>query len=226
MTITSSHVNSIDETFFLNCDKLKTVEITVTEVLDTITFGSELFSTCTALETVKIKAIQVVISNDLFSRNSHLIEFDYEGTGINFGKNVFANTKLQILNVNSPTSTFTFKEGTFDNCEELTTVHLTTKDLHLENNLFKNKAKLNDLVIVAQQVSFGDYCFFGCSLLTKIEMNSYINIIGKHCFQNTSLTSFKNKLNVILIDEWAFAGLYTLKEFICEQTIKTINVRQ
>ena len=126
----------------------------------------------------------------------------------------------------------------FDNCINLTAVHITdlaawcnisfssekSNPLYYAHLLYLDGKEINDLVIPDGLTSIARYAFFSCSSLTSITIPNSVTNIGYEAFSGCAgLTSITIPNSVTIIDYSAFSGCTGLTSVTIPNSVTSIG---
>lgn len=175
----------IEEGAFLQCDKLKTIELSpnlqsigyqafanctsLSDIIlpDTVTYiGSEAFWGCSALTHINIPA------NSLQEDSWHIFrESGLESVEIAEGVEIIPNTCFAFTNLKEvvlPSSVKEIKRSAFQGCKNLQKIALNEGLTAIHTQAFSGASKLNEIIIPSTVTHVSIHSFEGCTELTKV----------------------------------------------------------
>lgn len=173
----SDSIASIGSSAFENCSSLISVDFE-----DSVRFlYSRAFANCVSLSSVDLGNSLKKIPSECFMGCKNLENIEVSQNISSFGERCFAESGLRTIQTKHPFGC-ELKEGTFQDCNELTSVNIKTNGLNyqLPKNCFRNCISLTSLFDLSGVVNnqgayntttyfnWGDNAFRGCSSLEQL----------------------------------------------------------
>ena len=171
-TVIPSSVTSLGERCFSGCSSLTSIDIpsSVTSL------GHSCFENCSSLTSIDIPSSVTRLGHYCFYDCSSLTSIDIPSSVTFLGEVCFYNcSSLESITVDKNNKVYDSRE----NCNAI-----------IETSTNRMMRGCKTTVIPSSVTRLGDYCFFGCSSLTSIDIPSSVTRLGWYCFSNcSSLTS-------------------------------------
>ncbi|MBE7068084.1 MAG: hypothetical protein E7381_02145 [Clostridiales bacterium] len=95
------------------------------------------------------------------------------------------------------------KAGAFENCTEITSIHLLDGILTIEENAFRGCTALETIEIPSTVRRIGDNAFAGCTALTEVVLPEELKYLGSKVFDTPELIVYANALEEEKPQTWA-----------------------
>ncbi len=205
-------VTEIGYMAFEFCEKLESVELN--DGVEII--GSSAFSGCTSLSRIVIPDSVTSIGARAFNRSnivSAIIPLD--------AISHIPTDNLETLIITSGT---TIEDGTFRDCNSLTSVEIRYGLSAIGASAFKGCGNLASIVIPDSVTSIGDEAFRGCSSLKSITIPDGVTSIGRSAFEDcSSLASVVIPNSVTSIGNQAFLACGSLTSIVIPDSVTSIG---
>ena len=200
-------VTSIDQSAFINCTSLRSIEMNSVSSI-----SSRAFAGCTSLESVEMNSA-ASIGEDVFKSCTSLQSIEINSV-TSIGNRAFEGcTSLESVEMNGVTS---ISEDLFKGCTSLQSIEMNSVT-SIGKSAFSGFASLES-VEMNSVTSIGQDAFKGCTSLQSIEMNSITNVEAAMFSDCTSLKSVTMN-SVTTIGNKAFSGHKSL------ESVEMRNVR-
>ena len=198
----SDSIKKIPDHAFAGCIKLQNVDCSsgITDI------GEYAFNNCHELSSIELTPALATIGKDAFANSA--LTGDLTLTGVReIGAWAFSATQIRSITLGDKLKTL--KASTFEKCEALATVVVTSATKSIEHSAFSGCKELSEISL--EYVStIGDKAFFECEHLKNISLAS-IETLGVSAFEECKALEtvmFNDALEVI--SERAFAGCKAL----------------
>ena len=151
-----------------------------------------------------------------------VVEFEgnqYLVTKIN-DKVFSGNTNLTVVAL--PESLTTLGIRTFEGCKSLKTIKIPSKVTAIPDRCFVYCSSLESVTIPEGVTTIGSYAFQSCKL-NALTLPESLETIGSYAFSFCDLTDLVIPEGVLVIDQDAFLGNYSLKNLTLPSTITSIG---
>ena len=199
----NSNLTSIGEVSFMNCSRLKTINLEDTKLEE---IGMMTLS-ITAIEEITLPSTLKTIGEGAFGYCGSLKTVNFEN-----------NSQLTSIG-----------EDAFSGCSSLTSITIPSNVTSIGNSTFRNCSSLTSITIPSNVTSIGEEAFYGCSSLTSIIIPESVTSIGGRAFQNcTGLTSitFENMTGLTSIGSYIFDGCDNVNQLTIQSgEVKDLDFR-
>lgn len=198
----SDSIKKIPDHAFAGCIKLQNVDCSsgITDI------GEYAFNNCHELSSIELTPALATIGKDAFANSA--LTGDLALTGVReIGAWAFSATQIRSITLGDKLKTL--KASTFEHCEALATVMITSATKSIEHSAFSGCKALSEIVL-EYVTRIGDKAFFGCEQLKSVSLAS-IETLGVSAFEECKALEtvmFNDALEVI--SERAFAGCKAL----------------
>lgn len=208
------------------------------------------FYACTNLTSIKLPNTLKLIEDKAFQLCSSLASIEIPSSVTTIGNSAFdgcSNLKSVYINDSDETLKLGYEIGTSDgyylnvgsgglfyDCP-LETLYLG-RDLSYETSYFNGfvtqktyspfslQNKLHNVTLGDSMTQLGEYAFYGCSGLTKIDIPSSIKSLGDFAFKDcTALTTLVVPDSVVSIGTYTFSGCSNLSSIKLSSSLTTIE---
>ncbi len=226
------HVTSIGDRAFSGCSSLTNIEIpnSVTSI------GDRAFSGCSSLTDIKIPDSVTSIGDEAFSFCSSLTNIEISNSVTSVGDWAFSFCS-SLTNIEISNSVTSIGDEAFFNCSSLKKIIVDSSNEYytsIDDILYnKTKTKLlcypagkdhTSFIIPPHVTRIGDWAFYGCSSLTKIEIPNSVTSIGDEAFSGcSSLTNIEIPNSVTSIGDRAFSGCSSLTDIKIPNSVTSIG---
>ncbi|EDR25610.1 hypothetical protein, conserved [Entamoeba dispar SAW760] len=221
----------------INEENIEKKDINEFIVPATITkLGNWCFNSCSSLTSVNIQSSVSELGNGCFYNCTSLKSINIPSTIKEFGYWCF-NKCSSLTSINIPSSVTSIGNTQFDRCSSLRNLEIDNLQFVSEERIFMNepvlvsiktpdniemingksveKRDVNEFIIPTQVNELGKWCFYGCMLLTSINIPSSISKLGDRCFYECfALTSINIPSSIT-----SFGG-YCFYNCGCEEELK------
>lgn len=205
-------VTEIGYMAFEFCEKLESVELN--DGVEII--GSSAFNGCTSLSRIVIPDSVTSIGSRAFDR-SNIVSATIPLDAISH----IPTDNLETLIITSGT---TIEDGTFLDCNSLTSVEISYGLSAIGASAFKGCGNLASIVIPDSVTSIGDEAFCDCVSLASITIPSSVTSIGYSAFEDcSSLTSVVIPNGVTSIEKQSFVGCSSLTSVVIPDSVIVIG---
>ena len=116
------------------------------------------------------------------------------------------------------------KDGAFENCTGITSIHLLDGILTIGDNAFKGCTNLVSIEMPSTVYSMGDSVFEGCESLESIVLPKDLKVMGDNVFKDcTSLKDVTINDKLEKMGSGVFSNCISLKHIILPETLTTIG---
>ena len=130
------------------------------------------------------------------------------------------NTNLTVVAL--PESLTTLGIRTFEGCKSLKTIKIPSKVTAIPDRCFVYCSSLESVTIPEGLTTIGSYAFQSCKL-NSLTLPESLETIGSYAFSFCDLTDLVIPEGVLVIDQDAFLGNYSLKNLTLPSTITSIG---
>ena len=198
-------VVEVGEAVFANCISLTSVEFATGS--NVTSFGTEMFSGCTALESVKLPEDLDSIPDKTFYKCKALLSVSALKAK-SIGASAFQGCS-SLKKVEYSKQITYFGRYAFADCSSLESAYIP-KTATLNDYIFYNCTGLSDVTIEEGVESLPYYAFENCKSLASITLPSTLLSIEGYCFRNSGLVSIDIPEFVSTISYNAFSGCTSL----------------
>lgn len=200
-------IETIGQSAFANCEKIKTVTFTSDTAITFI--GSGAFSDCTLLENFVIPNTVTSIGVDAFKNCAALIK---EEKGVYYVGDWVIGYNKEATEISLRDTTVGIADNAFEGCS-ITKLTLPSSVKYIGANAFKNCTTLESINIPSGVTKISDYAFYGCKALTAITLPEGVESIGQYAFYGcAAIKTLTIPANVSFIGAFSFKGCFGLTE--------------
>lgn len=208
--ISFSNLKSIGIDAFFNNSYLKEISLMGTYT----SLSGSCFERCKVLETVNVSSTLASIGSYAF-KDSYLSNFDFSNIS-SIGKYAFENTNVTSLEMND----VVLEEGSFNNCDELREIKLSTDEIPYL--CFDDCNKLS-VIEISNCKRIGSKAFYNSNVSSFTVCHS-LEEISSSAFENSSIKSlfFEDNSSLKIISRRAFANAKLSGELKLPSSLKSI----
>lgn len=229
--IMPSHLGSIGNSAFENCESLQSVNIDLTSLTG---IGANAFKGCTSLSEIKVPNTVTSIGASAFegctSLNTITVPFvgpsraDTTNTfSFIFGGNVPSSVKRVMIS-----DAVRIQDNAFKDCSSIQTIRINDVTEGIGVSAFENCSSLQSFTVPSTVKEIKKNTFKGCSNATEIIIHDAISVIGESAFENCSKFTKINDTNTIpsgvtTLNNATFKNCSSLVELVIPATVKNIG---
>ena len=191
------------------------------------TIGTQVFQSCSSLETVTFQETSSLtsIGNSVFYNCSGLTSVIIPNSVLTIDHSAFYNC-YGLTSVTIPNSVLTIGNSAFEHCYGLTSVTIPNSVLTIGVNAFYNCSGLTSIVIPNSVLTIGANAFYDCSSLTSVSFQETCSVtsIGTGAFAICSLlTNIVIPNSVLTISDYAFYDCSNLTSVTIGNSVQSIG---
>ena len=209
-------------------DYIGSVVIKESVTYDGITYrvtriGSEAFSCCGSLTSIKIPNSVTDIRREAFYGCSSLISIEIPNSVTGIGSEAFYGCS-SLISIEIPNSVTSIGGEAFRGCSSLISIEIPNSVTSIGGGAFRGCSSLISIEIPNSVTSIVEWTFSGCSSLASIKIGNGVKRIGEWAFSDcSSLTSIEIPNSVTSIEDLAFLRCGGLKSVIIGNGVKSIG---
>lgn len=226
-------VTEIGEHAFFACDKLKSV--TLSENIESL--SDYLFAECSSIQKIVIPEGCKSIGNYTFYKCHSLKEITFPSSLNRIGLSAFYNC-TSFTEFVIPENVKHIGKGAFQGCMNITTITLPCIGSPANSSEYfgfifgaNNYAQHQNFVpikltkvVITNDETIANYCFYGCKYIEVIELNDDITTIGKEAFHSCSnLKEVNLPKNLTKLNDSTFYNCVKLTSIVLPSNLESIG---
>ena len=207
--ILPANLESIGKEAFFYCQNLKQITIPA----KTTKIGNNVFGSCDHLETINVAA-----GNTIYRSEDGILYGTEEGRLVLINCPAGKKGSVKILE-----GTVGILDGSFSNCEKITSVDMPDSVKSIGEDAFKSCSSLIKVRFSNQLTDIGNYAFYRCDSMQQVHLPDSVKDLGAWAFRYCdALTEVTISKNISDIPDNAFGGCTNLTGITIPDGVKTI----